>query len=88
MDELFLRNERKSLEDFSSFEYRARKRAQGSPCLCNRDYAAAYVEVDRQVGPEYLLTAFTNASKRTFEYQKLELTYIVQVRETMRENYA
>lgn len=29
----------------------ARKRAQGSPRLCNHDYAATYVEVHRQVRP-------------------------------------
>jgi len=40
------------------FEYRARKRAQGSPCLCNRDYAAAYVEIERQVGPSISLLLY------------------------------
>lgn len=48
MDELFLRNKRNP-RGISPFVYRARKRAQGSCRLCNRDYAAAYVEVDRQV---------------------------------------
>lgn len=51
MDELPLRNAHIIPAGFLC-PARARKRAQGSPCAwCNRDCAAAYVEVDRQVRP-------------------------------------
>lgn len=48
---------------------RARKRAQGGPRLCNRDYAAAYVEADRQVCPA-CLSHYVTVVRCAFEYQK------------------